>query len=93
MNRLKDNVIGRSIDLYCGLGRGIEGVNFARLNGHDIAPEGWGGGCIMTHETEGFAQGRTETPLGPRAKISSSFMLKSWAVPFKILRCGVMYGK
>ena len=35
-----------------GLG-GFEGVNFARLNGHDIAPEG-GGGCIMPHETKGF---------------------------------------
>ena len=41
-NRLKDNVIGRSIDLYCGLGGGFEGVNFARLNGYDIAPEGGG---------------------------------------------------
>ena len=42
ISRLKDNVIRGSIDLYCGLGGGIEGVNFARLNGHYIAPEGGG---------------------------------------------------
>ena len=47
INRLKDNVIGGSIDLYCGLGGGFEGVNFATLNGHDIAPEGGAALCPM----------------------------------------------